>query len=415
MATETNEIAVKKEKKRILALDILRGITIAGMIMVNNPGSWGAIYAPLEHAEWLGLTPTDLVFPFFMFIMGISTFISLRKYNFAYSHATLVKIVRRTIFIFLIGMAIAWFSRFCYGLAGADASIPLGERLLHAANRFDTMRILGVMPRLALCYCAASIIAITVKHKRIPYIITGILVLYGSALLLFHGLEFSRDNIVYIIDHAVFGDNHLYKDTVTSLVGTVSSDSPYSVQLFLRQTLPIDPEGLFSTLPSIAHVLIGFCCGKIIVMEKDNERRVLKFFIIGSILMFAGFLLSYGMPISKKLWTPTFALVTCGMAATLLALLIWIIDIRGYKKWSRFFEAFGINPLFMYVLGGVLGILFSTISIGGHSIHTWLYSKTFLPLFGDATFASLVYAIVFIIINWVIGYILYKKKIYIKI
>ena len=110
------EVALKKPKSRILALDILRGITVAGMIMVNNPGSWGAIYAPLEHASWLGLTPTDLVFPFFMFIMGISTYISMRKYKFEYSHATLVKIVRRTIVIFLIGMAIAWFSRLCYGL-----------------------------------------------------------------------------------------------------------------------------------------------------------------------------------------------------------------------------------------------------------------------------------------------------------
>ena len=108
------EVALKKPKSRILALDILRGITVAGMIMVNNPGSWGAIYTPLEHASWLGLTPTDLVFPFFMFIMGISTYISMRKYKFEYSHATLVKIVRRTIVIFLIGMAIAWFSRLCY-------------------------------------------------------------------------------------------------------------------------------------------------------------------------------------------------------------------------------------------------------------------------------------------------------------
>ena len=120
------EVALKKPKSRILALDILRGITVAGMIMVNNPGSWGAIYAPLEHASWLGLTPTDLVFPFFMFIMGISTYISMRKYQFEYSHATLVKIVRRTIVIFLIGMAIAWFSRLCYGLYRADSALPLG-------------------------------------------------------------------------------------------------------------------------------------------------------------------------------------------------------------------------------------------------------------------------------------------------
>lgn len=406
---------IKKPRQRILALDILRGITIVGMIMVNNPGSWGAIYAPLKHASWHGLTPTDLVFPFFMFIMGISTYISLRKYNFTYSHDTLVKIVKRTIVIFLIGLAIGWFSRFCYGLARADEALSLGERILNAANSFGTLRILGVMQRLALCYCAASIIAITVKHVRIPYIIAGILVVYSALLLLFNGLEFSLNNIIYTIDHALFGDAHLYKDTVSSMIGTVQSSSEYSLQIFQRHTYPIDPEGLLSTLPSIAHVLIGFCCGQIIVNVKDNNLRVMNFFIIGTILTFVGFLFSYGMPINKKLWTPTFALTTCGLAASLLALLIWIIDIKGYKKWTKFFEAFGVNPLFMYVLGGVLGILFNTVSIGGKSIHTWLYSEAFVTWFGDKTFASLVYALVFIAINWSIGYILYKKKIYIKI
>lgn len=408
-------VAVKKPKSRILALDILRGITIAGMIMVNNPGSWGAIYAPLEHASWFGLTPTDLVFPFFMFIMGISTYISMRKYDFAYSHATLVKVVRRTIVIFLIGLGIAWFSRLCYGLARADEALPLWDRIVNAANSFSTIRILGVMPRLALCYCAAAIIAISVKHTRIPYIAAGLLVVYGALLLMFNGLEFSLNNIVYVVDHAVLGDAHLYKDTVTTSVGVVDYSSPYSMEMFETRRLPIDPEGLLSTIPAIAHVLIGFCCGRIIVTVKDNNERMQKFFIVGTILMFAGFLFSYGMPVSKKLWTPTFAILTCGLAASFLALLIWIIDVKGYKKWTRFFEAFGINPLFMYVLGGVLGILFNTVPFFGNTLHTWLYNEALVPLFGDRTFASLVYALIFIAINWSIGYILYKKKIYIKI
>ena len=119
-----------KVSKRILALDILRGVTIAGMIMVNNPGSWGHIYAPLRHAEWNGLTPTDLVFPFFMFIMGISTYISLKKYNFEFSHAAGMKILKRTIVIFLIGMAIGWFSRFCYYWASAPDDLSFGEKAM---------------------------------------------------------------------------------------------------------------------------------------------------------------------------------------------------------------------------------------------------------------------------------------------
>ena len=148
---------------------------------------------------------------------------------------------------------------------------------------------------------------------------------------------------------------------------------------------------------------------------KDINMRVNRLFIIGAILMFIGFLFDYAIPINKKLWTPTFALVTCGLASTLLALLIWIIDIKGYKKWCRFFEAFGINPLFMYVLGGVLGILFATIKIGGTSIKGYIYNDFLLNALGDATLASCLYAIIFIAINWCIGYVLYKNKIYIKI
>ena len=268
--------------------------------MVNNPGSWANIYAPLGHASWLGLTPTDLVFPFFMFMMGISTYISMRKYDFKYSHDSLIKIIKRTIVIFLIGLAIGWFSRLCYSLSGSDSSLPLGQRILDAANSFSTMRILGVMRRLAICYCFVSLIAITVKHKFIPYIIGAIFVVYTILLLMFNGLEFSLNNIVYVIDHALFGDAHLYKDTVTSLVGSVQSSSEFSLDIYQRQRLPIDPEGLLSTLPSIGHVLIGFLCGKIIMTVKDNNLRVMNFFIVGTILTFTGFLLAYGLPISKK-------------------------------------------------------------------------------------------------------------------
>lgn len=382
--------AVKKPKQRMLALDILRGITIAGMILVNNPGSWSNMYAPLAHAPWHGLTPTDLIFPFFMFIMGISTFISLRKFEFKLSLPLFVKIIRRTVVIFAIGLAIAWFSKLCYGLAG-------GKTFLEAANSFDTIRILGVMPRLALCYGFASLIVLLLRCKHILWVVATLLIGYGVLLLCGNGLAFSEDNIISIIDRAVLGVDHMYKDTVDGV------------------KLALDPEGLLSTIPSIAHVLIGFWAGMKMMETKDINMRVNRLFIIGAILMFLGFLFDYGMPINKKLWTPTFAVVTCGLASTMLALLIWIIDIKGYKKWCRFFEAFGVNPLFMYVLGGVLGILFATIKIGGTSIKTFIYNDFLLSMLGDATLASCLYAIIFIAINWCIGYILYKNKIYIKI
>lgn len=387
---------IKQPKQRLLALDILRGITIAGMILVNNPGSWGHLYAPLAHAPWHGLTPTDLIFPFFMFIMGISTFISLRKFEFKLSWSLLWKIVRRTIVIFAIGLAIAWFSKLCYGMAG-------GKSFLEAANSFDTIRILGVMPRLALCYCFASLIALLLRCHGILWVVVALLVGYGVLLLCENGLAFSEDNIISIIDRAVLGVDHMYKDTVDGV------------------RIALDPEGLLSTIPSIAHVLIGFWAGMKMMEVKDINMRVNRLFIIGAILMFIGFLFDYAIPINKKLWTPTFALVTCGLASTLLALLIWIIDIKGYKKWCRFFEAFGINPLFMYVLGGVLGILFATIPNiflavpDDVSIKSLIYKDCLLEAFGDPTLASCLYAIIFIAINWCIGYILYKNKIYIKI
>lgn len=388
---------IKKTSGRLLALDVLRGITIAGMIMVNNPGSWNAVYAPLRHESWNGLTPTDLVFPFFMFIMGISTYISLRKFNFEFSTPTLLKIIKRTVIIFLIGVGLSWLS-ISFGTYRSLEPENLGflERFFSAITNFQHLRILGVMQRLALTYGIASIIAISVKHKYIPYIIAVSLVGYFLLLLFGNGFEQSEQNIIAIVDKAVFGVNHMYKDGGIAL----------------------DPEGLLSTIPAIAHVLIGFCCGAILMTIKDNQQRITQLFIIGTILAFSGFLLSYGCPINKKIWSPTFVFATCGLASMLLALLIWIIDIKGYKRWSVFFESFGVNPLFIYVMAGVLAILagqpvfvYESEQI---SAKEFVYSILLQPYLGDYL-GSLLYAIIFVSLNWVVGNILYKKNIYIKI
>ena len=387
----------QKSSSRLLSLDILRGITIAGMIMVNNPGSWNYIYAPLGHAAWNGLTPTDLVFPFFMFIMGISTFISLRKFNFEFNKPTLFKIIKRTIVIFLIGLGLGWLSlsfRTFGDLSGEE--IGFFERFFKAITNFEHIRILGVMQRLAITYGATALIAILVKHKYIPYIIVITLLGYFLLLIFGNGFDFSEDNIISVLDRAVLGTNYMYKDN----------------------GLAIDPEGLLSTIPAICHVLIGFCCGEVLLTTKDNNERIQRLFIIGAIMAFLGFLLSYGCPINKKIWSPTFVIATCGLAATLLALLIWIIDIKGYKKWSVFFESFGVNPLFIYVAAGVLSVLLANIQItyDGNliSIKSFIYQICIQPLFGNH-FGSLIYALLFVGFNWVIGNILYKKKIYIKI
>ncbi len=389
--TDKIKADVKPRPKRLLALDILRGITIAGMILVNNPGSWGNIYAPLKHAAWNGLTPTDLVFPFFMFIMGVSTYFSLRKYNYTLSGAALMKILVRTVVIFAIGIAVAWFGLFLRGVLN-DATFS------EAVFNFDHIRILGVMPRLAICYGVGSVLALSFSTKSLPWVIAAMLIIYSVILLFGNGFEFSDRNVISIVDHKVLGADHMYRDTIDGV------------------SLKFDPEGLLSTLPSIAHMLIGYMCGFLLLGTKDNTVRIARLFIVGTILTFAGFLLDFGLPINKKIWSPTFVLTTCGLASSFLALLIWIIDIRGHKSWSRFFEVFGINPLFLYCLGAVLSIVIGTVKIGGTSIKGLIYADFLMPLCADnATLASLVFALLFVTLNWLVGLILYKNKIYIKI
>lgn len=365
--------------KRLLALDVMRGITIAGMILVNNPGSWEYVYAPLQHARWNGLTPTDLVFPFFMFIMGISTYISLRKYDFIFNTPAALKIIKRTVVIFCIGIAINWFALSCY---------------THDPFPLEQIRILGVMQRLALCYGATAFIALLLKHKYIPYLIIALLAGYFIILITGNGFAYNETNLLSIIDRSVLGDAHMYQDN------------------------HIDPEGLLSTIPSVAHVLIGFCVGRLLMETKDIREKLERLFLIGTVLTFAGFLLSYGCPFNKKIWSPTFVLVTCGLGSSFLALLVWIIDIKGYKKWSRFFESFGVNPLFIYVLADVLAILLGIITVTSRgeslSLQQAFYAGALQPVFGNAG-GSLAYALLFVLLNWAIGYLLYKKKIYIKI
>lgn len=381
-----------ENNKRLLALDVLRGITISGMILVNNPGSWNHIYEPLEHAPWIGLTPTDLVFPFFMFIMGISTYISLRKYQFEFSKKSGLKILRRTVVIYGIGLAIAWLSlSFRTWHLPENKDLETWQRLWVACTNFGNLRIMGVFPRLALCYGGAAIVALTVKHKYIPYLIVALLVGYTIILFTGNGFAYNETNILSCVDRYIIGVNHMYKDN------------------------GVDPEGLLSTIPALAHVLIGFCVGKMIMEVKDLNDKIERLFLIGVSMTFVGFLLSYGCPISKKVWSPTFVLTTCGLASSFLGLLMWLIDKQGYKgKIKRFFESFGVNPLFIYVFADIISILSGFIFLGdGHGLTQHIFN--FLqPIFGDNG-GSLAFAILFVTVCWSVSHILYKKKIYIKI
>lgn len=383
-----------KDSKRLLSLDILRGITIAGMLLVNNPGTWSHIYAPLEHAPWIGLTPTDLVFPFFMFVMGVSMYFSLRKFNFKLSGNLMLKICRRTIVLFLIGWIVQWFGMWLRGLYNPESQF--------LADMFGKLRILGVFQRLALVYFFGSMIAVLFKSKFIPWIIGLILVAYAIILGLGNGYEFSLENILSRIDCAVLGENHMYHEEA------------YGVKLAL------DPEGILSTLPCIAHVLIGFMVGKCINTVHNNRDRIVEIAVWGALMLLVGWLLQYGIPCSKKAWTSSYVLITCGMASCILAMLIYAIDIKGHNRWCRFFQAFGINPLFCYLVGTILAIVFGALRFGTNAngdpitIHSLIYDGwTAVTTTPEA--ASCLYAITFVLITWCFGYILYKKKIYIKI
>ena len=382
------------QPKRLLALDILRGITIAGMLLVNNPGTWSHIYAPLEHAEWEGLTPTDLVFPFFVFVMGVSMYFSLRKFNFTFSRQVLFKIVKRTVILFLIGWAVSWFAVWLRGLFNPD--IDFVDRAI------NHLRILGVFQRLALVYFFGSLLAVAVKHRFIPWIIGLILVAYAIILAVGHGYDISAENIIARIDNAVLGENHMYSEGV------------------FEGIIAFDPEGILSTLPCIAHVLIGFIVGKLIMTYHNNTERIARLALFGIAMVLGGWLLQYGIPCGKKMWSSTFVLITCGMASCILSLLIYVIDVKERKKWCRFFQAFGMNPLFCYLVGTILSIVFSTVKFGTNasgdpvSIHSLIHDGC-KAVTTSPEAASCLFAIVFVCICWLFGYILYKKKIYIKI
>lgn len=325
--------------KRLMALDILRGITVAGMLLVNNPGSWGNLYAPLGHAEWIGLTPTDLVFPFFIFCMGVAMYFSLKKFNFTMSKTLAVKMVRRTVLLFIIGWAVQWFSHLMYGM------FRDGKSFADAANNLDSIRYLGVFQRLALVYFFGTLCAVSIKSRLLPWFTAGVLAVYALILGFGHGYEFSTDNIIAVIDNAVLGPNHMYHESYNGM------------------SVAFDPEGILSTLPCVAHALIGFMVGGMIVKHKDNTYRVGRLLLTGFVFLLAGWLLSYGIPCGKKMWSPTFVLLTCGLAMSILALMIYVIDIKGHRKWCYFFEAFGVNPLSLYVLGSLFAIVFGAVIV----------------------------------------------------
>lgn len=382
------------EKQRLLALDVLRGITIAGMITVNNPGSWAHIYAPLEHAEWNGCTPTDLVFPFFMFVMGVAMYISYRKYDFRLTGQTFGKLCYRLVMIFAVAYGLSLISRL-------SRAIYADDFLEYMRGWLPNMRILGVFPRLGLVSFFGGLLLLTFKPKNAPWVAAVILAAYCVLIGVTNSFECTADSILARVDLAVLGDNHLYH--LTNAAG---------------EPVPLDPEGILSTIPCFAHVLIGAYAGYLMMGTKDLWQKMNRLMIMGSIILMAGLLWDYAFPINKKIWSASYVLLTCGLASLLLGLLIWIIDICGKKRWSVFFESFGANPLFIYCLSALFvyfcGAVRFTFHEEKYNLWSFWYKVCMQPLFGDKG-GSLACALSLVLVMWLIAHPLYRKKIYIKI
>ena len=403
------------QKKRLLSLDILRGITVAGMIMVNNPGSWAHIYAPLRHAAWNGCTPTDLVFPFFVFCMGVAMYISHSKSNFEFNWATARKTIVRGLLIILIGWALSW-----YGMAlrqfikGADFATAMWTYPI--AN----IRYLGVFPRLGLVSMLGGLLLLTFKPKRILWVSATLMLIYCILQSVTNSFELTAQNMESIVDLKILGDDHIYH--MRNAAG---------------ERIGFDPEGLLSTIPCVAHVLIGAWIGNLIMTERELWGKVTRALLAGAIMMVLGFCLDYAYPINKAMWSASYVLVTCGLASSILGILTWILDIRlpqlnevkpttacqkvrhaVAKNWYKFFETFGVNPLFIFCLSTWFVVTAAQIKFEymekTYAIMGFWYKVCLVPIFGDKG-GSLISALSLVCLMWAIGYILYRKKIYIKL
>lgn len=379
--------------QRLCSLDVLRGLTIAAMILVNNPAVWGKAYAPLQHAFWHGLTPTDLIYPFFVFIMGVSAFFSLSKRYEGLNRKAFLQILRRSVLLFAVGLFLQEFNYFVYGtvkfLSGGAAQ---GATWFATAFPFSTFRILGVLQGLALAYFFGALALLALRFKHLLWVAGGLLALYVVLLQTGQGYVLSADNVIAVLDRALLGETHLYKEWLPD-----------------GSRLAFEPEGLLSTLPRIAHFLLGCAAGRLIMGKEALPLRLGRLFALGTCLLAGGFLLQYGDPLNKKLWTASFTLVTSGFAALLWALLAWRIDLRGQRRGTLFFRVFGLNPLFLYCTAWVFSVL-----LGAFSLKTWFYSTCIDPFFGDAL-GSLLFSLCMVLLVWTVGWFLYRRNITVKL
>lgn len=375
---------------RLVSLDVFRGIAIASMILVNNPGSWDHIYPPLEHAEWHGCTPTDLVFPFFLFIVGVAMPFSLAKYTPENRPTPQVytRIIRRGLILFALGLLLTL------------STMLLDLLFKGIALDFSTIRIMGVLQRIGLAYVIAAFAVLQLPQRSLWIFAGVVLIAYGVAMQLIPvpgygaGNLTAEGNLGGYIDSILLGKKHLYKGG------------------------PFDPEGLFSTLPSVVTVLIGYFTGLWLKKQPVKNQTSINLLIVGLAFLVIGKLWDFVFPINKALWTSSYVVYTGGWALLVLALCYQLIEVRGLKRWGFPLEVMGLNAIFLFVGSGLLGRLLIKTPIGNGtnaiSVKTWIYQNWFSAWAGDLN-GSLLFAIANVILWWVILYGMYRRRWFLKI
>jgi predicted acyltransferase len=355
------------------------------MIIVNTPGSGADAFAPLQHAAWHGFTPTDLVFPSFLFAVGNAMSFSMKRYIEMGNAAVLTKIFKRTLLIFLIGYLMYWFPFFNFDKGHFEFS-PISHT-----------RIMGVLQRIALCYCFASLMIHFLSKQSVIILSILFLISYWIILLAFgdplNPLSMTG-NAGYFLDKLVLGADHMYHG----------------------EGKAFDPEGILSTLPAIVNVVVGYYAGKFIQQKGKGYDVISKMLLMGCLFIFIALCWNMVFPINKKLWSSPFVLITTGLDLVILSFLVYALEINDWNKgnWTRFFIIMGKNPLPLYVLSETLVIFFYMFSVKGVSLYNWINTNIYQAIIPGAI-GSLLFAISYMLICWLVGYLLDKKKIYIRV
>ncbi len=382
-----------KSTNRLLSLDAFRGMTIAAMILVNTPGSWSHVYAPLKHAEWHGWTPTDLIFPFFLFIVGVAMTFSIQtRIGVDFKSDIYKKVVKRSVILFLLGLLLHFYP---FGIPFTSEGWS-NFSFSSIIDTFMDIRIMGVLQRIALCYLFTSIMIIHLTHREQFYAAFSLLTFYTCAMLLYGNLTL-EDNLARTIDLTIFSPANMY-----SVRG-----------------LPFDPEGLLSTIPAVITTLSGVFVGNLLRGHLSPREKATQLIMWG----LAGILLGNGLniliPINKQLWTPSYVFLTSGWACLILSIFYWLIEIKNIKSWAKPFIVFGSNSIIVFVASGILVTTILKIKIHLNdgsitSLYNWIYKYLFVSWAGDLN-GSLFFAITWILLWLGVLWILYIRKIFIKI